>query len=282
MSGTPGPGYVAQEKDTEAVTGNTGAAATGTQNRASNVDTSNTGGGSRKVEPKSPAVTEPDTSGTNSSNSARFTPTSTAMHGTVNTLNSGSGYGVPEVNQPYRAPGKTPAASNKDTTRTDVQPGGSKTNPVPSSQNIGPNISSYDIGAAGSGHGVQPGKPAKPTVATGPRFVTVTWVKVADPTGDKVQDYVIENDRTGTTYAGANETSHKITYLDPSQTYKFRVAARNRGGLSAFSPWSDPVRPYNPDAPDVLAPGGLTAANKVNPIYGPDGSVKAGTGLGPA
>ena len=71
-----------------------------------------------------------------------------------------------------------------------------------------------------------------------------------------------------------------------SQGYRFRVAAGNRRGLSAFSAWSNYAVPLNYNAPQPGHEGqtqtelALDPANAVNPIYKPDGTVKAGTGLG--
>lgn len=276
--GTPGPGYDAQQRDTTQVSGNAGAAPSGTQNRASVVDTANTGGGSRTTEPGSPAAGAlPDTSGTNSTN-VTFNPVSTAMSGTPSTLNPGGGAGVAEANPAYRAPSNPVAASNRDTTRTSEQPGGSSTNPVPSSQNIS-NTETANIGAAGSGTGVAPVAPASaPTVATGPRYITVTWVAVADPATDPVREYVIESDRGGRWFAGRNVLTKRIDYTDPSQVYKFRVAARNRGGIGPFSALSAAIRAFNPDQADVLKPAGYSPDAVTAGVVNPDGTFKAGTG----
>jgi hypothetical protein len=74
------------------------------------------------------------------------------------------------------------------------------------------------------------------------------------------------------------------------QGYRFRVAAGNRAGLGPFSGWSDYVIPLNPNVVKGLIPGvpggpplisnSLDPANTVNPVYRPDGTVRAGTGLG--
>lgn len=61
------------------------------------------------------------------------------------------------------------------------------------------------------------------------------------------------------------------------QGYRFRVAAGNRAGLGPFSSWSSYVVPLNTNA---VPTGSLDPANTINPIYAPDGTVKAGTGLG--
>lgn len=278
--GTPGPAHV--QYDTSGVVGDPDGAGVGaskpTADRASNTDTAATGGGSRTTEPGSPARTDVDTSGTNSSNAAAFTPASTALSGTPSTLNPGGGAGVAEANPAYRAPSGPVAASSRDTSLTDVQPGGSVTNPVPTSQTVS-NVETGNIGAAGSGTGNAPVAPAgTPTAVTGPRYVTVSWAAVADPANDPVLEYVIENDRGGRWFAARNVTSKQIDFLDPSLLYKFRVAARNRGGIGPFSALSTAVRSYNPDATDALKPAGVTAAAVSAGVYLPDGTLKAGTG----
>jgi len=72
-----------------------------------------------------------------------------------------------------------------------------------------------------------------------------------------------------------------------SQGYRFRVAALNKAGTGPFSGWSAYAVPLNYNAPQPghegsvqSGPSALDPANAINPIYLPDGSVKAGTGLG--
>jgi hypothetical protein len=71
-----------------------------------------------------------------------------------------------------------------------------------------------------------------------------------------------------------------------SQGYRFRVAAGNRRGLGTFSAWSAYAVPLNFNAPQPGHQGqtqtelALDPQNAINPIYRPDGTVKAGTGLG--
>ena len=72
-----------------------------------------------------------------------------------------------------------------------------------------------------------------------------------------------------------------------TQGYRFRVAAGNKAGLGPWSAWSSYVVPlnYNEAQPGhegsiTVGTGSLDPANAVNPIYNPDGTVKAGTGLG--
>ena len=274
--GTPGPGYVAGEKDTEAVTGNPGPAATGTAFEASNKDTEGATGGSRATEPHSPAVTPFDTTAANGGASGPVSPT--GLRSTLDTTQFSVG-GTPVANPAYRAPSQTAPGSTFDSTRTDVQPGGSETNPVPASYDYPGTLSSYDIGAAGSGTGANPpAAPTNVTAASGPRQVTVSWTGVADVANDPTRGYVVLDSAGGTTFAAANATSATVTRLDPSHEYTFQVAARNRAGLGAYSAASAPVRSYNPDEADPLKPSGLTAANRVNPIYRPDGTFLGGTG----
>lgn len=276
--GTPGPAHV--PLDTSAVGGDPDGADVGaskpTASRASNADTAATGGGSRAVEPGSPARTDVDTTG---ATGGTGTSVSTAMRSTPSTLNPGGGAGVTEANPAYRAPSAAPAASSRDTTLTDVQPGGSVTNPVPTSQTVTVQETA-NIGAAGSGTGNAPVAPgAAPTAVGGPRYITVSWAAVADPDNDPVREYIIESDRGGRWVAAKNVTSKQIDFIDPSITYKFRVAARNKGGVGPFSAFSAvAVRAYNPDATDAAKPAGLTAAAVSAGVYQPDGTLKAGTG----
>lgn len=68
--------------------------------------------------------------------------------------------------------------------------------------------------------------------------------------------------------------------------YRFSVSAGNRAGLSAPSAFSDYAVPLNFNAPQPGSQGttttltGLDPANTINPVYRPDGTVRAGTGLG--
>ncbi len=69
--------------------------------------------------------------------------------------------------------------------------------------------------------------------------------------------------------------------------YQFQVAAGNRAGLGPFSGLSNYASPLNYNAAQPGAqgttgagPGALNPSNSINPVYRPDGSVKAGTGLG--
>lgn len=264
--------------DTSGVSGDPGGTAdnSNTASTASTAETTGPKGGTR-VEPGPQPVTPFDTSATSGPNAGPHSPVSTAISGVFETTNY-SEY-AKHADPAYRPPviGGVPAQT-VDTTWTDRQPGGSVTNPVPTSNNH-VNVETPNIGAAGTGTGVAPAAPgAAPTVASGPRYVTVTWVAVADPANDPVLEYVIENDRGGRDFAGRNETSTRQAFIDPSQLYRFRVAARNKAGVGPFSAWSDQVRPYNPDATDALAPGGLSPEVVAAGVYLPDGTFKPGTG----
>ena len=69
------------------------------------------------------------------------------------------------------------------------------------------------------------------------------------------------------------------------QGYRFKVAALNKAGQGPWSAFSGYVVPLNYNEPQsnasiTVGTGSLDPANAVNPIYNPDGTVKAGTGLG--
>jgi hypothetical protein len=108
--------------------------------------------------------------------------------------------------------------------------------------------------------------------------VTVKWIPPT--TQIDIVGYVIQcSPGLGTEYAGANATKKDFTQVVPATPYQFRVAAWNSRGQGAWSDWSDVVRPLNTDA---VPTGVLDPANTVNYIYNPDGTTKAGTGLGPS
>lgn len=286
---TTPPGYAGNQTDTEGVSGNTGAASRGTQDRAANAETAITAGyggdpdTGLKPDPLTQIATgTPDTSGTNSSNAAPWTPTSTLMTGTVETTS----IGWPQttgVAKAYRAPtqgiGYVDAVGAADTTWTDrpISDGSVRADFV---QNMTGTLESALVGSTGPTSALVPVAPGgTPTVVTGPRQVTVTWTGVADPHATApVLGYVILGSTGGTTFVGDNQLSTVVTNLDPGQTYQFRVAARNKNGVGPYGALSAAIRPYNPDVPDVLKPAGLDAYSAQNPIYGPDGTVKAGSG----
>lgn len=271
------------EVDTEgAVTGDGPA---GTAGSVTEVDTSGSSGaghlGSYAANP-SPSVTEIDTAG---ANGGTGTVTDHSAVSLLNTEAPGTG-GIPEANPAYRAPSGPVAASTKDTTLTDKQPGGSATDNVNTPDASGIMTSSpdtYSIGAAGSGTGTTaPVAPTGVTAVTDNHGVTVSWSAVADPSGDEVLGYEVYSvEDQGVVYAGRAATSVFVNWLDESRSYTFQVAARNKKGLGPRSTASSPaVRPYNGLAPDANNPnvGLLDPLNRVNPVYNPDGSFKAGTG----
>lgn len=280
----PGTTYPVTPVDTEGVIGNTGGAPAGTSSKVTPADTENAGSGSRTVEPVSPPVTGVDTSGTNRSDPTTYVPPiSTAYAGTPDTLQASRvGTRSREADPVYRAPAYAmAAATTKDTTRTDVQPGGAITNPVPTTQVIASTTETGSIGSAGTSTGVTPPvAPTAVTALTGPRLVRVGWTGSADPSGDPVSGYVVENSAGGTTYVGKNVTAVDVTNLSPDRTYTFRVRARNKAGNGPYSFASAAVRPYNPDEPDVLKPV-TDPTLYVNAVYRPDGSVRPGTGGSP-
>lgn len=276
--GQPGPGYEVDPYDTEHVYGNPGPAGRGTQQYQPGTDeTSGTNfGGGTGYDPKPPPVTPFETSASNGGVSGPVA--STALSQTLDTTQPGTG-GIPLANPPYRVPGQTAPGETYDTTRTDVQPGGSETNPVPASYEMTGTTSTYNIGAEGTDTGESvPATPTGVQAVSGSRTVLVSWEPVADVADDPTLGYVVLADDGGTAFAAADATSVEVDWLDLSRTYTFRVAARNKAGLGAYSEPTEPVRAYNPDAPDPLRPEGITEENLVNPIYRPDGTFVAGTG----
>lgn len=70
-----------------------------------------------------------------------------------------------------------------------------------------------------------------------------------------------------------------------NQGYAFRVAAGNQIGLGPYSAWSSYAVPLNYNEPQsngsiTVGTGSLDPANTINPVYKPDGTIHAGTGLG--
>jgi hypothetical protein len=282
---TTPPGYSGQEIDTEGVTGNAGAAPRGTQDRASNTDTANSGagGGGSNVQTGGTLTGTPDTSATNATNGP-YTPTPPPLlAGTVET----GMIGWPQtsgVTQAYRAPtltvGLVGAAGGADTTRTDtpISDGSVRTDYA---QNLSGTLESGNIGAIGPVSALVPVAPAgTPTVAAGARTASVTWATVADPHATApVLGYVVVGSTGGTTYTGRGVTTVTVQNLVPDQAYTFQVLARNRNGNGPLGTASASVTPYNPDEPDVGKPGGLDPYWAQNPIYGADGTIKSGSGL---
>lgn len=123
--------------------------------------------------------------------------------------------------------------------------------------------------------------PAAPTIGTavaGDRKVTVVWTAPTLTAADDVDGYIIMSDTGGTRYVPGNLTSYVFETVVPAQAYKFKVAAFNEAGLGPFSALSNAVTPLNFDE---VPTGSLDPKNTVNPIYNIDGTIVAGSNLGP-
>ncbi len=285
---TTPPGYSGQESDTEGVSGNAGAAPRGTQDRASNAETSTPAGaaygGGSNVQTGGTLTGTPDTEGIGTGANGPYVPVlPPLLTGTVDTQY----IGWPQtagVTQAYRAPntaiGLVGAAGGLDTTRTDTPiSDGSVRNDY--QQNLSGTTETGSIGAIGPVSALVPVAPAgTPTVAAGARSVTVSWATVADPDATApVLGYIVVGSTGGTAYTGRGVTSVVVTNLVPDLPYTFQVLARNRNGNGPLGSASAAATPWNPDEPDAGKPGGLDPYWAQNPIYGPDGTVKAGSGL---
>lgn len=290
---TTPPGYTGDQTDTSGVSGNPGAAPDGTQDNASVTETATPGGyggdpdTGLKPDPNQQMTGTPETSGTNSENDGPWSASTNYLTGTPDTQTIGWPV-TPGVTKAYRPPtqgiGYIDAVGSADTTRTDlpISDGEDRPDYV---QNMTGTLDSYYIGANGAaGPGVSTLIPVAPTgtptVTPGPRYVTVSWNAVADPDATApVLGYVVLGSTGGSTFVWNDTTSVRVENLDPGQTYQFRVAARNVNGVGPYGTLSAAVRPYNPDEEDALLPGGLDPYSAQNPIYNPDGTIKAGSGL---
>ena len=285
---TTPPGYSGNQTDTSGVSGNSGAAPDGTQDNASVAETATPAGyggdadTGLKPDPNQQMTGTPETSGTSSENDGPWSPSTNYLTGTPDTQTIG--WPVTQgVTKAYRAPaqgiGYVGPSGAADTTWTDkpISDGQVRSDYV---QNMTGTLESNLIGSTGPTSALVPVAPGgTPTVTTGPRSVTVSWSAVADPHATApVLGYVVLGSTGGTTFVGEDVTRATVTNLDPGQTYKFRVAARNKNGVGPYGALSGSVRPYNPDVPDVLKPGGLDSYSAQNPIYKPDGTVLAGSG----
>lgn len=287
---TTPPGYNATRIDTEAVVGEPGAAPRGTQDRAADKDTTNTGSGAYgggptglTQNPNTAISKTPDTEGIGTGANGPYVPNvNPLLTGTIDTRTMGWPQ-TAGVTQAYRAPSMSVGylTGERDTTRTD-QPtsDGLGSTRVESQTKYTGTLFSANVGAfspaMGTGTPATPG--SAPTVAAGARSVTVSWNAVADPSNAEILGYVIMGSTGGTTYAPRNATSVVVSNLVPDVNYTFRVAARNVNGIGAFSAASATVQAYNPDEGDYAKPGGLNAYWAQNPIYSPNGTVKAGSG----
>lgn len=124
--------------------------------------------------------------------------------------------------------------------------------------------------------------PPAPTIGTCvalDRSVKVVWTAPTLTSTDDVDGYIIQSDTGGTRYVPGQYTAFLFQEVVPGTPITFRVAAFNDAGLGTFSAFSVAVTPLNYDESPT---GSLDPRNTVNPIYGIDGSIVAGTGLGPS
>lgn len=255
MANTP-TGYAVTNLDTEGtVAGNVNTNAQ-TAQVASVKDTAGQMGGPPSSTYIPPAVAQVDTSGTNGVNTpANFHPVNTSVANPVDTMYPSIG-GTPVTNNAYQKTNPTGAPVNvKDTTRTDVQPGGSYANTanpgsaVPSSYQVSANVDTWMIGSPAYGGpqapaGAVPAAPAAPTAVAQPGGqVRVSWT--AAQASDNVTSYVIVNSAGGTIYAGKNATSAVDQHVQAPGQYTYRIYARNRAGNGPMSPASTPVTAIN-------------------------------------
>ncbi|THA72569.1 hypothetical protein E6R60_26945 [Streptomyces sp. A0642] len=218
-------------------------------------------------------VVQPDTSEVGLVNASGWTPASTAVTGSRDTLSST----VVDANPPYKAPPAPVPGVNKDTTLTDSPVGnGLASNSVNPALSMTGTLETANVGAVPVGSTAVPVAPAAPTLISGDRFVQVSWVAVADPAADaKVTEYVVESDTGGHTYAGRDKTSVRVENVTGGRAQKYRVRAGNRNGTGAYSPWS--AASVSPGNEDLVRPVSLAADNVVNPIYRQDGTVVPGS-----
>lgn len=287
---TTPPGYAGNPIDTEGVSGNTGAAPSGTQNRASNAETATPsgaafGGGPTGTaqNPNTAVSGTTETSGAGQGSSTSFTPVDTSLSGTLDTRTIGWPV-TPGVTQAYRAAdlkiGYLDGMGARDTTWTDrpLTDGTVRPNLM---TNYPGTLESANIGApsgpVGTGVPVAPG--SAPTVVAGAGLINVFWTTVADPSNAPVRGYVVMSSTGGTAYASRTDRTVAFDTVVPNVGYTFRVAARNDNGLGPFSVASGSATAWNAEENDSGKPGGLWGANTANPIYRPNGTVVAGSGL---
>lgn len=236
-------------------------------------DTTDAIGTKGKAVPAPVPATVPDTTEAGRVAAHGWTPQSTLLTGTRDTQ-----YGlVTDVNPKYKAPPLPPPGVNVDTTHTDspTSDGSGGLTPDVNLELTG-TIDTTSIGAQPLGTTAVPTAPSAPTVVAGDRYLTVSWSLVSNPGSDaKVTGYVVESDNGGHAQAAANATSVRFDTVVGGRSYKFRVRAQNRNGDGAWSPFS--ASGAVPTNSDEVAVGSLTAANKVNPIYNEDGTIKPGS-----
>lgn len=266
-------GDVTGTVDTEAVSGKLAAVSTA-DTAGAVVDTTAAIGTKGQAAPAAPPATQIDTTGVALVAAQGWAPTSTAVSGTRETT-LGT---IQDVGMKRTVPQTVvPLVGTYDTTRTDVKisDGLGATRPDINAPVTG-TTETTAIGAVPIGSTAVPVAPAAPTAVAGDRYITVSWVAVADPSVNaKVTGYVIESDTGGHAVAAANVTSVRFTQATGGQAYKFRVRAENRNGSGAFSPLSAAAATAsNSDEVRVTA---ITAANAANPIYNQDGTIKPGS-----
>jgi len=124
-----------------------------------------------------------------------------------------------------------------------------------------------------------PPAPVIGTAVAQDRKIKVVWTLPGLGESDDVDGYLVQSSTGGTRYVPGGQLDIVFETVVPSVEYEFRVASFNEKGMSEFSDWSNSVAPLNFDAvPSV----GLDPKNTINPIYNVDGTVVAGTGLGPS
>lgn len=123
-----------------------------------------------------------------------------------------------------------------------------------------------------------PPTPVIGTAVVGDRRLKVVWTNGTITATDDIDGYLIQSDTGGTRYVPGGNLSFWFDNVVPGQSYKFRVAAFNEAGLSAFSALSNAVVAANWDE---VPTGSLDPKNCVNPIYNIDGTIVAGSNLGP-
>ena len=270
--------YAVEERDTTAVVGHSGTISNVTAPASiqeTDAPAGTAGGSATWNENSGSTVTQPDTSATNAQGTVRQAVDTSAVTLLDTTVFSQGGT---EFTAPAYRAGDSLAGvpgSIADTTRLNLEPGGDVNPIVPTAAAVVNPIDTMFYGSPSQG-GPQPGvalaaKMAAPTVASGPRNVTVSWAAAADPAGDIVLGYLVKGFPGGTYQASRAATSVVADEVDPDKNYQFAVCAVTRMGNGPLSDLSAAVQAYNPDAADKLKPAGIARENLVDPIYTPQG-----------